>query len=226
MLLGILNTLSTLSRGPAWIADDLRQPCHGPSGKNLAEIHLNHYELDARAQITDVIFRYCRGLDRMDKNLTLSCWHPRGTDDHGKLYSGSAEGFVEWIWPIHAAMVATRHMVVNIQIAVHDGWAGSESYAWLILRIPQGDKVYECNFYSRYLDRFELIDGLWKIRHRTQVRDFARYELVGSNAEPPPGPPLIEPTNPYGINAVSSRDADDPSFEIVYGKKATWKVDW
>jgi hypothetical protein len=162
----------------------------------------------------------------MDKELTLSCWHPGGTDDHGKLYSGSAAGFVEWIWPIHASMAATRHMVVNIQIAVHGDWAGCESYAWLILRIPREADVYECNFYSRYLDRFEKIDGLWKIRHRTQVRDFARYECLGTNTEPPPGPPLIIPNNPDGVSAISSRDVDDPSFEIVYGRKATWQKDW
>ena len=196
--------------------------CGAEYGEELLDIA----EIDARMQINDVIFRYCRGLDRMDKALTLSCWHPDGTDDHGKLYSGSAEGFVEWIWPVHQAMVATRHMVVNIQIAVHGDWAGCESYAWLILRIPRGDEVYECNFYSRYLDRFELIDGLWKIRHRTQVRDFARYERIGANVEPPPGAPLIMPSNPDGTGMTASRDHNDPSFEIVYGKPAEWRRNW
>lgn len=174
----------------------------------------------ARAQITDVIYRYCRGLDRMDKPLTLSCWHPGGTDDHGKLYSGSAEGFVEWVWPVHEKMIATRHMITNIQIELHGDWAGSEAYASLILRVPMGGDVYDCHFQSRYLDRFERIDGVWKIRHRIQVRDFARYERVGASGEPPAGPALIEPTNPQGIGAVSTRDTDDPSFEVLYGPAA------
>lgn len=38
-----------------------------------------HDELAAKWAITEVIHRYCRGLDRMDKALALSCWHPDGT---------------------------------------------------------------------------------------------------------------------------------------------------
>ena len=52
----------------------------------------------------------------MDKALTLSCWHVGGTDDHAPLYKGSAKGFLDWLWPIHAEMVATRHVVGNILI--------------------------------------------------------------------------------------------------------------
>jgi hypothetical protein len=173
--------------------------------------------LIARAQITDVIHRYCRGLDRMDKALTLSCWHSGGTDDHGKLYAGSAEGFVEWVWPVHEKMIATRHMITNIQIVLDGDLAGSEAYASLILRVPMAGAVYDCFFQSRYLDRFERIDGVWKIRHRLQVRDSARYEKVGATSEPPAGPPLIVPSNPEGVAALATRDETDPSFEILYG---------
>lgn len=174
-------------------------------------------EVVARAQITDVLYRYCRGLDRMDKPLTLSCWHPGGTDDHGRIFTGTAEAYLDWVWPVHEAMIATRHMITNIQIELHGDWAGSEAYASLILRIPRGAEVYDCFFHSRYLDRFERIDGVWKIRHRTQVRDFARYELVEAVGDPPPGPSLIVPNNPEATPAVATRDETDPSFAILYG---------
>jgi hypothetical protein len=182
---------------------------------------MNIDDVIARAQITDVIYRYCRGLDRMDKALTLSCWHPGGTDDHGRLYAGSAEGFVEWVWPVHEQMIATRHMITNIQIELDGDQAGSEAYASLILRVPLGGEVYDCFFQSRYLDRFERIDGEWKIRHRMQVRDFARYERLGASGEPPDGPPLIEPSNPNGVGAQATREETDPSFAVLYGA-ARW----
>jgi len=184
-----------------------------------AERPLTLDDLTARAQITDVIYRYCRGLDRMDEELTRSCWHPGGTDDHGTLYAGSADGFIEWVWPVHEAMLSTRHMITNIQIALHEAdHAGAESYASLILRIPRGDKVYDCFFYSRYVDRFERVDGVWRIRHRTQVRDFARFEEVtGANGGMPPGSPLIAPTNPAGRAAMATRDESDPSFAVLHG---------
>ena len=38
-------------------------------------------ELLAKQAIREVIYRYCRGLDRMDRALALSCWHPGGTAD-------------------------------------------------------------------------------------------------------------------------------------------------
>src|SRR5438477_89804 len=34
--------------------------------------------LAAKQAITEVIYRYCRGLDRMDRALALSVWHPGG----------------------------------------------------------------------------------------------------------------------------------------------------
>lgn len=81
--------------------------------------------LDKQA-ISEVIWRYCRGMDRMDKELTLSCWHPGGTDDHAPLFKGTAVGFVEWLWPIHAAMAATRHLVSNITVELNGDRAATE----------------------------------------------------------------------------------------------------
>ena len=35
----------------------------------------------AQQAITDNLHRYCRAMDRMDRELALSCWHPGGTDE-------------------------------------------------------------------------------------------------------------------------------------------------
>src|SRR5579872_3721315 len=91
-------------------------------------------EVAAKQAITEIMHRYCRGMDRMDRGLTLSCWHPGGTDDHAPLYVGSAAGFVEWLWPVHAAMVCTRHVVSNILIEVEGDTATSETYWTVTLR--------------------------------------------------------------------------------------------
>lgn len=55
-------------------------------------------EIEDRIAITDVLHRYARGLDRMDKFLPLSCWHPGGTEGPSLICSGSAEGFLYWLW--------------------------------------------------------------------------------------------------------------------------------
>ena len=39
--------------------------------------------LIAKQEITDVVYRYARGIDRLDFELVRSCYHPDAYDDHG-----------------------------------------------------------------------------------------------------------------------------------------------
>ena len=59
--------------------------------------------LDTQA-IRDVLSRYCRGLDRMDRPMAESVWHEGGTADYVGIYEGTGHGFIEWVWKAHAAM--------------------------------------------------------------------------------------------------------------------------
>lgn len=168
--------------------------------------------LDKQA-ITEVIWRYCRGMDRMDKELTLSCWHPGGTDDHAPLYKGTAEGFVDWLWPIHAAMKATRHLVSNITIDVNGDQAAAESYWFVHLRVPRNDEIYDILGDGRYLDHFEKINGVWAITHRTSIGCMTRT----TKQDPALDiliPPLITPNNPESSAASWSRDYQDYSYQL------------
>ncbi|WP_417618433.1 nuclear transport factor 2 family protein [Parasphingorhabdus sp.] len=168
--------------------------------------------LDKQA-ISEVIWRYCRGMDRMDKELTLSCWHPGGTDDHAPLFKGTAAGFVEWLWPIHAAMAATRHLVSNITVELNGDRAATEC-AWFVhLRIPRGDDIYDIMGDGRYLDHFEKIGGIWAITHRTSIGCMTRTTKQDP-ALATMDPPLITPNNPESAAAPWSRDTDDFSYQL------------
>jgi hypothetical protein len=171
-------------------------------------------ELAAKQAITEVLYRYCRGMDRMDRELTLSCWHPGGTDEHAPLYVGSATGFVDWLWPVHAAMLGTRHALSNIVIEVDGNRAVSESYWNVTLRVPRMGGVVDIFGGGRYLDRFECIDDVWAIRHRCSVHDWDRVEPVVGTMANFAGPPLIEPHSPEAVIRVSSRDASDHSYAL------------
>jgi len=166
-----------------------------------------------KQSITEVIWRYCRGMDRMDRELTLSCWHPGGTDDHAPLFKGTAEGFVEWLWPIHAAMEATRHLVSNITIELNGVQAATESYWFVHLRLLRGEDVYDIMGDGRYLDHFEKIGGVWAIRHRTSIGCMIRttkQDLAVAAMDPP----LIMPNNPESPPAAWSRDEEDFSYRL------------
>jgi hypothetical protein len=102
----------------------------------------------------------------------MQCWHAGGTDEHGESYSGTAQGFLAWVWPIHKAVNLTQHTITNIAVRIRGNAADSECY-WSVRMFdeskPQGQR--EALATGRYLDRFEQIDGRWAIRHRKSVRE-------------------------------------------------------
>jgi len=52
-------------------------------------------ELSDKQAITEVIYRYCRGLDRMDADMGRAVWHPGATADYGAdTFRGTGDEFV------------------------------------------------------------------------------------------------------------------------------------
>jgi SnoaL-like domain len=171
----------------------------------------------ARLAIIDVLHRYARAMDRMDRELALSCWHDGGTDDHAPLYSGSAAGFVEWLWPVHAAMEVTRHVVTNALVEF-DGAdrAGCESYWTVTLRLRGTDGLrHDIVGQGRYVDRFECIGGRWAIRHRQSLHDWDRIEPVGRTMLDADAPVNVVPNNPEVAPQRVARDRTDYSYSVL-----------
>ena len=54
----------------------------------------------AKQEIGDVIYRYARGIDRLDFDLVRSCYHPDAVDDHG-AFKGNVDEFIEMLSLIH-----------------------------------------------------------------------------------------------------------------------------
>ena len=174
-------------------------------------------EVAAKQAITEVIHRYCRGMDRMDAEITRSCWHAGGTDDHAPVFKGTVEGFIAWLWPVHAAMTTTRHVVSNILIDLdlENARAGSETYWSLVLRIPREGQDYDLIAGGRYLDQFERIGDVWAIRHRTSLMDVSRVEPVARTPADFADAPLIVPNNPEAPSVRWARDPSDHSYSVI-----------
>ena len=178
-------------------------------------------DVQARQAITDVLYRYARSMDRMDAAMALSCWHPGGTDDHAPLYAGTAKGFIEWLWPVHAEMEVTRHVISNITIELNGDRAGAESYWTVTLRMKGTDgQRYDIIGQGRYVDTLECINGVWAIRHRQSLHDWDRIDAVGLTMADRSAPVAVDVNNPEVSPKISSRDRRDYSYEIlktVYG---------
>lgn len=172
-------------------------------------------EMADRIAITDVLHRYARGLDRMDKVLTQSCWHPGGTDDHAPMYKGSAEGFLDWLWPVHAALEMTHHNISNILIELDGNQAGTECYWHVTLRKRVGTELWDSVSQGRYVDQFEKINGVWAIRHRQSLHDWNRTEKVKHVRGDPALPVIVVPNNPEAAPAPNRRDVGDYSYRVL-----------
>lgn len=125
-------------------------------------------ELADRQQILDCIHRYCRGVDRLDRELVLSVYHPDAIDDHG-VFVGPRDAFVDWAFAYHREhQISHHHMVFNHSAELDGDTAHSETY-WLFF----GENRSKPNTLAvgRYLDRFEKRHGRWAIAARVCISE-------------------------------------------------------
>lgn len=127
-----------------------------------------------REAIRDCLYRYCRGIDRLDEAALRSAYWPDGTDRHGP-YQGSAAGFIEWALEKLKTSGRMIHRISNVLIDLQGDVALVESYFEAIQgeRSPQGEPI-EILLCGRYLDKFERRGAEWRIGERTVVYDWMR----------------------------------------------------
>ena len=163
---------------------------------------MNVEELLAKQSIAEGLYRYCRSLDRMDRDLYATVFEPGADLDYRELFSGNAEEFRDWVWVAHEAMQVHSHQITNIlaDVDVIRGRAVSEAYVTVCLRTkPDGDgRVLDIVGRGRYLDHWRRADdGSWRIASRRFLNDI--QSVYDSSMSPP-------------VTAV--RDRSDPSFAL------------
>ncbi|HEY8351680.1 MAG TPA: nuclear transport factor 2 family protein [Sphingomonadales bacterium] len=170
-------------------------------------------QLQDRQEITDLIHRYCRALDRCDEELLRSVFHPDSTHEHGP-YKGTSAEFCGFAMDLLRSIGPTQHHLGNVLIDLQGDVAYAESYFVAYHRIPanmpsaQGimadhtPGVEEDLFIGgRYVDRFERRGGQWKIAHRTGIHDWQRWETADERGFRSPASGLI-----------GRRDRSDPVY--------------
>jgi ketosteroid isomerase-like protein len=128
-------------------------------------------EMKDRQEIMDCLHRYTRGVDRFDRDLMLSAYHPDARDEHGAA-EGVAADFCDWAIGWHgAAQTMHHHTITNVTIELEGDSAHVESYYLFCADNREGPPSL-C--FGRYVDRFEKREGRWAIAHRVCVN-----ELIG-----------------------------------------------
>jgi len=136
--------------------------------------------LNSRAEITEVVLRYVRAIDRCDEDLLRSCFHPDSHHRHGS-FDGASADFCGHAMAVCRAVEATHHQLGPVSIELASETAFVETYFTSHHRFgavpPPGGEPHEDRFMGgRYIDRFERRDGVWKIAARQGINEWLRYE--------------------------------------------------
>jgi hypothetical protein len=160
-------------------------------------------QLRARESIRDCIYRFNRGLDRIDRPLMGSAFHEDAQIDMGKIYQGGVEGFLDATVANQARQAQAHHLVGNILIRLEGEAATVESYELARHKSPRDGDIIDLILAMRLLDRFERRDGEWRIVSRKKVMDWGRIF---------PGGDGVFENSPL---AKGTRDWADPSYDAA-----------
>ncbi len=141
---------------------------------------MNIDELLAKQEITDLVGRYMRGLDRLDKETLRSTFHDDASTDYG-FFQGSADEFVEMACNALQDHLANHHMIGQVLIDVEQDIAFGEVYFQAFHRIVVKGEERDLFISGRYIDRYEKRDGVWKIAFRSEVNDWSRNDPATDN---------------------------------------------
>jgi len=161
-------------------------------------------ELLDKQAITETLALYCRAMDRIDQDLTVSVWSPGGTCNYTSTAGTPDALIVDYLvgsTRARASFANHSHQIANTLIRVAGDEAVSEAYFTASLQtFPQDGKVTEHLWRGRYLDRWSKRNGGWTIDHRQVVFDsYAPHEFDAAHLA---GKPL----------SLGRRDEADPSY--------------
>ncbi len=151
---------------------------------NAIELRLAALEAQSRIvadklAISEVIYRYCRSLDRLDQGLCASVFHDDASVDYGAaIYQGPIADFLPFAMQFQGAMREAQHCVTNTLIDVDGDRAFSEAYVYAYHIQEREGKAFELIVGARYLDVFTRRQGEWRIAQRTEVIDWGQERVL------------------------------------------------
>ena len=146
------------------------------TGANLSE--QEGRELYDKLKITELLYRYCRAVDRIDRELGYTIWHDDAEADYGTIFRGSGRGVIDHICDSGLRGVVHSHQVTNIIIDLDGDEARSEAYVTSRTVLADGDELKQVATRGRYLDHWSRRAGRWGIEKRFFVGDIMEIRPV------------------------------------------------
>ncbi|MEE4155259.1 MAG: nuclear transport factor 2 family protein [Erythrobacter sp.] len=126
--------------------------------------------------VRQAIYRYARGVDRLDAQLIRGAFWSDARVTLGKIYDGETDGFVEVAMNFMGMFEATRHDVGNIVFAPDGNSVGYEAYVrtWHLIKGSEG----ELEVFGRYIGRAEQRGDEWRIAEHGELMDWGTERAV------------------------------------------------
>jgi len=157
-------------------------------------------QLADKQAIRDLLYSYCRAVDRLDIPLGHSIWHEDSYADYGaEYYQGPGRAVIDLICRNHLSLLSHSHQITNILVDLDGDRAGSEAYITASMRLEKQGKLMQLGVWARYLDIWERRQGRWGL---------ARRQVVFDHEE-------IREVTPAGRKLAFTRDKNDPSYRVL-----------
>jgi hypothetical protein len=157
-----------------------------------------------RMAIIEKIYRYCRAIDRLDVALGYTVFH---ADSRAIFpnFDSTGHAWIDAVCEAHLKFLCTSHQVTNVITEIVGDRAGSESYVMANLRMADGEKAFQREYWCRYVDRWSRRADEWKIHERECIVDFCSTREV----------------NPIFESNRTKRSARDPSYVVLSSTDTT-----
>lgn len=132
-----------------------------------------------KQELTEVINKFARALDRMDGELMKACYWEDAIEEHQDPIYPELFHWNDKAWPfVSVAMKGfenlklTQHRISNILIELDGDTATAEAYVWAYHVAVEDGIEKEGILGGRHLFKFEKRDDAWRIKHRLTIFDW------------------------------------------------------
>jgi len=132
-----------------------------------------------RQEITQLMYRHARSLDRIDAKLMKSTYWPDAIEEHQDPifpelfhYKGNDHAFVPSAMASFKKLKVTQHRISNILIELNGDKATAETYVWAYHVHEENGVEKEGILGGRHHFLLEKRRGEWRIKHRSTLFDW------------------------------------------------------
>ena len=143
------------------------------------DIHPKLQILLDKQEITEIMYKFARSLDRVDGELMKSTYWEDAIEEHQDpifpelfFYNDNAWQFVGPAMEGFRQLKATQHRICNPLIEVNGDTATAECYVWAYHLHDENGVDKEGILGGRHHFRFERRNNEWRIKHRSTVFDW------------------------------------------------------